>query len=221
MLLWAYIRTTIKFFTPYQPIEMTQQQQIKEMIEWRKKRIQKKKSDPRAYWYNIDMTAWFCEAMEECVADLTKLQAEQPQILPSLNMSDYKKWYSEWLKQSEIIVAEREKTRTSPRPMILPEWVQIIQPKQDVDIDELMDLIWEFIENRDEYEPVVRDMITKHLTQKTTVPKDEEVVEINKKPYYADLDTRCYKCTGCDTNFCITSLCKYCPRCWAEIKRID
>ena len=129
------------------------------------------------------------------IIDLQQLQAEQSQILPSLNMSDYKKWYSDWLKQSEIVITEREKTRTTPRPMILPDWVQIIQPKQ-IDIDKTVDELYDHFDikinltARDdkqanlaelanqfliaEQKKKIRDIISKHLIQKTTVPKDGE-----------------------------------------------
>ncbi len=53
---------------------------IKELIEKLEKRKIKKESDPRKYWYNMDMTAWFCEAIDECIEELSALQQSEVDV---------------------------------------------------------------------------------------------------------------------------------------------
>ena len=57
--------------------------------------------------------------------------------------------------------------------------LQVEQPRQDVDIDKIMEDIW-FKSDRAYgnivlHESTIRAILTKHLTQKTTVPNDGEV----------------------------------------------
>lgn len=101
--------------------------------------------------------------------------------------------------------------------------LQAEQPKQEADIDKIMEEadrlsnVWamdywiNIPRNR------LREIITKHLTQKTTVPKDGEVVEISKNFLKSDHCCPCWAmCRDEYDNFA-----NYCPQCGKEIKRID
>lgn len=50
--------------------------QIDELIEKIEKKILEKKSDPWAYWYNVDKTVWYCSALNDTIADLQQLKQE-------------------------------------------------------------------------------------------------------------------------------------------------
>ena len=98
--------------------------------------------------------------------------------------------------------------------------------KQEVDIDKIINDIMKDIDCQwsdfsiSSLDVILDRRLTKHLTQKTTVPKDGEVVEIKWwTSIHWDGSKEWWMCPKCWTD--VMSLHKYCRICWAKIKRID
>lgn len=67
---------------------------------------------------------------------------------------------------------------------------------------------------------LIKAILTKHLTQKTTVHKDGGVVEMREVWENSLTFVNTFKCDNCWWNMYWHKV-KYCCECWAKIKRID
>lgn len=131
-------------------------------------------------------------------------------------VKDFKDLYEKWTASMYWVYRAYEQVIKDLKQL------QAEQPKQEADIDKIHDIADNWIkalENKNTltvYNTIryLENIATKHLTQKTTVPKDGEMVEISK----SERNTRRY-CPKCNER--IEYMDKYCCGCWVKFKRID
>ena len=164
--------------------------------------------------------------------DLQQLQAEQPTSWQNVTdweppkqeadihychswIIDWVSWWRDWIYKA--IKRYEELEWEPPHYSNFRTAIEQNLPKQEADIDKIVKGIIKDIDRQwSDFDICSLDVIlykhlTKHLTQKTTVPNDGEVVEIKSflRHWYCKCGTSNAK------------IYPYCRWCWAKIKRID
>ena len=190
-------------FTPYQPIEMTNKDTLAEMIEYRNKK-----------WEHTvkHTTEWsiFWEFLE----DLQTLQAEQPKQEADIDKiqeliekhKNYKRMSLEEEQILWIIISDLTKLQSLPQEADIHychswiiDWVSWWKDWIYKAIRRYEELEWE-PPHYSNFRTAIEQNLPKHLTQKTTVHKDGEVVCPKCK---AEKEWRCPNCWAIWLHWCV------------------